>query len=144
MLKKPYFFESKKYDSESSSYVDDKERVWVWNIYKKDLVALGVEIIRSELGGKIGHYATTDWCFLIRIEDKAKITEAICMSNHPRACPECGKIIEWTKTPKRKTLPNSETVTVQQYSLECPEHGPFDNISSRVNTEMTRVIAELK
>jgi len=62
---------------------------------------------------------------------------------HPRACPVCGVIVDWTRTPARKTLPNGETVTVQLHSLECPEHGPFDNITDRLNAKLSRVMREV-
>lgn len=61
------------YNQESSSYVLDMDRVWVWNIYKKDLVKLGAKIIKSELGGKIGHFSTTEWMFLISRDDYKRI-----------------------------------------------------------------------
>ena len=72
----PYFFENKTYDKENSCYVPDKQNIWVSGIYKKTLVSLGVKVLGSELGGCIGHFATTDWCFLIAIEDKEKIKAA--------------------------------------------------------------------
>lgn len=64
---------------------------------------------------------------------------------HVRACPECGKIVEWTRgKPKSTTLPNGEIVDVIPLSLECPEHGPFDNISGKVNQAWKRVERGLK
>lgn len=76
LSKQPYFFKTKRYDPELSSYVEDTEHIWVWNIYKKDLLTLGVKIIKSELGGRIGHFATTAWCFLIHSDYMVVIEEA--------------------------------------------------------------------
>ena len=61
----PYYFENKTYDSESGGYIKDPLRVWVSEIYKKTLTSLKVKIHRSELGGRIGHYDSSSWCFLI-------------------------------------------------------------------------------
>ena len=61
---KPYFFDSNHHD-----------KIWVCDIYKKTLVKLGVKIIKSALGGTIGHFDTTAWCFLIDTKDKNKIME---------------------------------------------------------------------
>jgi len=66
----PYYFESSKYDHNKSGYVPDKERIWVSDIYKKTLVFLGIKIYKSELGGRIGHYPTSNWCFLIDKTDR--------------------------------------------------------------------------
>jgi len=71
----PYFFETSKYDREKSAYVPNKEQVWVFGIYKKTLVSLGIHIFKSELGGRIGHYATTEWCFLIDKNQRSIIEE---------------------------------------------------------------------
>lgn len=68
-----YMTTNQTYNQESSSYVLDMDRVWVWNIYKKDLVKLGAKIIKSEIGGKIGHFATTEWAFLISRDDYERI-----------------------------------------------------------------------
>jgi hypothetical protein len=70
---RPYFFENMKYNRDTSSYVKDFDNIWVTGIYKKTLVSLGIKIYRSELGGRIGYYNITAWCFLIKKEDKAKI-----------------------------------------------------------------------
>ena len=58
----PYFFEN-----------STPPNIWVCAIYKKTLVTLGIKIIKSALGGTIGHFDTTSWCFLISPEDKEKI-----------------------------------------------------------------------
>ena len=58
----PYFFEN-----------SNPAYVWVCDIYKKTLVSLGVKIIKSELGGRIGHFDKTAWCFLISVDDKEKV-----------------------------------------------------------------------
>ena len=69
----PYFFENSKYNETVHAYFPDKTNIWVSGIYKKSLVALGVKIYRSELGGNIGHFDRTSWCFLISKEDKEKV-----------------------------------------------------------------------
>ena len=62
---RPYFFEN-----------NNPAYVWVCDIYKKSLISLGINIIKSELGGRIGHFDTTSWCFLIDKNDWSKIEEA--------------------------------------------------------------------
>jgi hypothetical protein len=68
-------FENKTYNQDTHSYTLDMGHIWVWNIYKKDLQKLGANIIKSELGGRIGHFATSDWCFLITKDDYERIME---------------------------------------------------------------------
>jgi hypothetical protein len=47
---------------------------------------------------------------------------------HARACPKCGKIVEWTlDEPIEKMMPNGEVVPVRHARLICPEHGEFRN-----------------
>ena len=47
---------------------------------------------------------------------------------HTRACPKCGKIVEWTfEEPIEKMMPNGEFVTVRPAKLICPVHGEFRN-----------------
>jgi hypothetical protein len=61
-------------------------------------------------------------------------------SNHPRACPKCGLVVEWTRHPRQeKLMPNGELVSYTPLSLECPEHGPFDNMTDRLNEAWARV-----
>lgn len=70
----PFFMATNQfYNTDSGGYMLDLERVWVWNIYKKDLVKLGAKIIKSSLGGHIGHYEKTGWMFLISSDDYERI-----------------------------------------------------------------------
>ena len=64
---------------------------------------------------------------------------------HNRECPKCGLIVEWTKTPARKEMPNGEMVTVQLCSLECPEHGEFEpRAHEQLNRNLSRVMMEAR
>ena len=66
-------------------------------------------------------------------------------SKHPRACPVCGVIVDWTRHPRVKTtMPNGEIVGAIPLSLECSEHGPFDNITDRLNSKLARVMKEIE
>ena len=66
-------------------------------------------------------------------------------SKHVRACPVCGVVVEWTRHPRVKTtMPNGEVIDAIPLSLECPEHGPFDNIAGRLNSALTRVMKEIE
>ena len=71
----PFYMDTNQtYNQESGSYVLDMDRVWVWNIYKKDLVKLGAKIIKSKFGGN-GHFSTNKWLFLISRDDYERITK---------------------------------------------------------------------
>ena len=60
---------------------------------------------------------------------------------HNRACPVCGKIVEWTKGEKvLKTMPNGETVGVYHPKLICPEHGEFE---PRVHERLRQKLKEI-
>ena len=64
--------------------------------------------------------------------------------SHVRACPICGDIVEWTRHPREKTtMPNGEVIDAIPMSLECPKHGPFDNIANRLNHSISRVMGKV-
>lgn len=54
------------WNPESSSYDEDSNTIWVYDIYKADLVKLGATIIRSQ------NFAR-GWHFLISIKDKETV-----------------------------------------------------------------------
>jgi hypothetical protein len=70
-----YMSECKSYNDEVGAYFPDNGKVWVYNIYKKDLQQLGATILKSELGGRIGFLDgfSSDWFFLISRDDYDKI-----------------------------------------------------------------------
>ena len=65
---------------------------------------------------------------------------------HTRACPVCGVIVEWTRGEPRTVTTVAGTVIhgVVRLSLSCLEHGPFDNISGKLNTAFERLERGLK
>jgi len=48
-------------------------------------------------------------------------------NTHTRACPECGKIIPWTKGKKFSREYMGRGLTVYEMHLICPKHGEFRN-----------------
>ncbi len=64
---------------------------------------------------------------------------------HVRACPECGVIVEWSKGElEPHTLPSGKVIHSRRCWLECPEHGPFDNIKAKMNEAWKRVERGMK
>lgn len=60
---------------------------------------------------------------------------------HVKACPECGKIVEWTRgEPRTVTTVSGKVIEgVVPLSLVCPEHGPFDNVKAKMEDAWKRV-----
>ena len=61
---------------------------------------------------------------------------------HNRACPVCGKIVEWTKGELKEFETYSGIkVKARELSLICPEHGEFE---PRVHERLRQKFKEIR